>query len=102
MDEWEDDARAEWRAEVLQQCEDEWYEMNKKAGATLDRLRERASWQYRGKLCGFLYRLKNKLETDIDTFTDEQFDEVAESLADAAHEARDPYGYRGLSRKDFI
>jgi hypothetical protein len=88
--------RAPCGAEVREQCESDWYDMHPRAGETLDRL------QFHGRLGPFLRRIKKELEIDREAFIDEQFDEVTESLADSDHEARDPYGYRGLSRKDFI
>jgi hypothetical protein len=37
----------------------------------------------------------------LDKWCEEAIEEWLSEAADAAHEARDPYGYRGLSRKDF-
>ena len=37
----------------------------------------------------------------LEKYCEDSIKEQMDADADAAHEARDPYGYRGLSRKDF-
>ena len=37
----------------------------------------------------------------LDKYCEDAISDWLEDAADAAHEARDPYGYRGLSRSDF-
>lgn len=37
----------------------------------------------------------------LEKYCDVAIEEWLEAAADAAHEARDPYGYRGLRRSDF-
>jgi hypothetical protein len=37
----------------------------------------------------------------LEKYCEDSIKEELDEMADAAHEARDPYGYRGLSRSDF-
>lgn len=48
-----------------------------------------------------VYKLHAKVK-HLDKWLKEQLDEEIDGAMDAAAEARDPYGYRGLSRSDFL
>lgn len=48
-----------------------------------------------------VYKLYRKVK-HLDKWLKEQLNEEMDAIADAAAEARDPYGYRGLRQSDFL
>ena len=92
------DAAAEKRDEAIKECiaNDEgfaWrWRIVESASAKLPALRVSDP----AKAKSLARRIKH-----LDKYCEDAISEWLDEEAEAAHEARDPYGYRGLSRKDF-
>ena len=65
-------------------------------GEVLKRLRERYG------VIGFLATMHDHLCEMEDAEIESTYDDIRSDVIDSAAESRDPYGYRGLRRSDFL